>query len=154
MGVIFHDRTTSFPSVLVIAGTTAVGKTDLSLELARRLNGEVISVDSVQVDKELHLRFRNSSAESLVCASPSTQVYRHMDIGSAKVEGELCSTIPHHLLDVVSPSEPFSALSYYDLASQALQVGGASLVTMQVLSLDMQWTFHLFEFIPHQELLD
>lgn len=84
------------PKVLIIAGTTAVGKTDLSIYLAKRLNGEVISADSVQV-------------------------YRHMDIGSAKVTKDIQALVPHHLLDVVEIKQSFSAGDYYQLATAALQ---------------------------------
>jgi tRNA dimethylallyltransferase len=85
------------PTVVVIAGTTAVGKTDLSLELARRLDGEVVSVDSVQV-------------------------YRQMNVGSAKIDVASCPDVPHHLLDVVDVSQSFSALDYYNLAVPVIQV--------------------------------
>eukprot|EP00731_Ephydatia_muelleri_P027889 Em0019g762a len=84
------------PKVLIIAGTTAVGKTDLSIHLAKRLNGEVISADSVQV-------------------------YRHMDIGSAKVTRDIQAAVPHHLLDVVGISQSFSAGDYCRLATSAVQ---------------------------------
>jgi tRNA dimethylallyltransferase len=105
--------------VVVIAGTTAVGKTDLSLELARRLDGEVVSVDSVQV-------------------------YRQMNVGSAKIDVASCPDVPHHLLDVVDVSQSFSALDYYNLAVPVIQgilsrghvplvVGGTGLYTRTLL---------------------
>jgi tRNA dimethylallyltransferase len=107
------------PTVVVIAGTTAVGKTDLSLELARRLDGEVVSVDSVQV-------------------------YRQMNVGSAKIDVASCPDVPHHLLDVVDVSQSFSALDYYNLAVPVIQgilsrghvplvVGGTGLYTRTLL---------------------
>jgi tRNA dimethylallyltransferase len=70
--------------VLALVGPTASGKTALSLVLARRLEGEVISMDS-------------------------RQVYRRMDIGTAKVTREERALVPHHGLDLVDPDEPYSA---------------------------------------------
>ena len=64
--------------LIILTGPTAVGKTALSIELARALNGEIISADSMQV-------------------------YRHMDIGSAKITPEEMDGIPHHLIDVLEP---------------------------------------------------
>ena len=66
--------------LIVIAGPTAVGKTELSLLLARRIGGEIISADSMQV-------------------------YRHMDIGTAKLEAEKRREIAHHLIDILEPEE-------------------------------------------------
>jgi tRNA dimethylallyltransferase len=76
--------------VLVIIGPTAVGKTKLSIELAKRLNGEIISGDSMQV-------------------------YRGMDIGTAKIKTEEMEGIPHHLIDIKDPSEGFSAAEFQEL---------------------------------------
>lgn len=73
--------------VVAIVGPTAVGKTALSLELARRLNGEIISVDS-------------------------RQVYRYLDVGSDKIDGETRKEIIHHLLDVADPDQEFSAADF------------------------------------------
>ena len=69
--------------VIGIVGPTAVGKTALAVRLAKKYNGEVISCDSMQV-------------------------YRGMDIGTAKVTKEEADGIPHHLIDIISPEEPFS----------------------------------------------
>jgi len=66
--------------VIAIIGPTAVGKTDLSLALARQIDAEIISVDSMQV-------------------------YRHMDIGTAKPRPEERAGIPHHLIDIVDPDD-------------------------------------------------
>jgi tRNA dimethylallyltransferase len=93
---LFIPSSFAHTKVVVIAGTTAVGKTDLSLELARRLEGEVVSVDSVQV-------------------------YRQMNVGSAKIDVASCPDVPHHLLDVVDVSQSFSALDYYNLAVPVIQ---------------------------------
>ncbi len=79
--------------VIVIAGPTATGKTRLSLELARILGGEIVSADSVQV-------------------------YRGMDIGTAKASPEERMEIPHHLIDVCDLSESFNVVQFYERATQ------------------------------------
>lgn len=66
--------------LIVLTGPTAVGKTKLSIALAKAVNGEIISADSMQV-------------------------YRHMDIGSAKITPEEMDGVPHHLVDVLEPTE-------------------------------------------------
>ena len=81
--------------LIILTGPTAVGKTDLSLALARRLDGEIISADSVQV-------------------------YRGMDIGSAKIRPEEMQGVPHHLIDVLDPDEPFDVVRFQGLAKQAV----------------------------------
>ncbi|MCD7753346.1 MAG: tRNA (adenosine(37)-N6)-dimethylallyltransferase MiaA [Clostridiales bacterium] len=81
--------------VIVIAGPTASGKTALSVALAKRLDGEVVSADSMQV-------------------------YRHMDIGTAKPTPAEREGVPHHLLDVADPEESFSVARYVALASAAV----------------------------------
>ena len=75
------------PDILVICGPTASGKTALAAELARRLNGEVVSADSMQV-------------------------YRRMDIGTAKPTREEMGGIPHHMLDIADPDENYSVARY------------------------------------------
>ncbi|MDO4619760.1 MAG: tRNA (adenosine(37)-N6)-dimethylallyltransferase MiaA [Lachnospiraceae bacterium] len=82
--------------LIVIAGPTAVGKSELAAELGRRIHGEVISADSMQV-------------------------YRHMDIGSAKVTLEEMLGVPHHLIDVVEPTEEMDVTRYAELAQKALE---------------------------------
>jgi tRNA dimethylallyltransferase len=82
------------PKIVVVAGPTASGKTSLSVELAKVFNGEIISADSMQI-------------------------YRWMDIGTAKPSREERKGIPHHLLDVVDPDEPFNAALYRSLAHSA-----------------------------------
>ena len=79
------------PKVVVVLGPTAVGKTDTVLELAEQFNGEIISADS-------------------------QQVYRQMDIGTAKPSAEQRKRIPHHLIDVVDPDEDFNAAMFRRLA--------------------------------------
>lgn len=81
--------------LLVIGGPTAVGKTDLSIKLAQRLNGEIISADSMQI-------------------------YKYMDIGSAKVTAEEMSGIPHYLIDVITPDIPFSVADFKEHGNKAL----------------------------------
>ena len=68
------------PKVVVIVGPTASGKTALSIEVAKKINGEIISADSMQI-------------------------YKDMDIGTAKVTKEEMQDIKHYLIDVVSPEE-------------------------------------------------
>jgi len=81
--------------VIAIVGPTAVGKTALALELARRLDGEIISCDSMQI-------------------------YKHMDIGTAKPTKEEMAEIPHHLIDIKEPNEDFSCADYAALAKAAI----------------------------------
>ena len=80
----------------MIAGPTAAGKSALALELAERLDGEIISADSVQV-------------------------YRYMDIGSAKLTKEEMRGIPHHLIDVLDPKESFDAARFQAMAKTAIR---------------------------------
>ena len=82
------------PKCIIIAGPTATGKTSISVALARAFDGEVVNADSMQV-------------------------YRGMDIGTAKPTPEEQNGIPHHLLDVVDPDEEFNAAIY---RSRALPV--------------------------------
>lgn len=81
--------------LLIIAGPTAVGKTELSIKLAQGLNGEIISADSMQI-------------------------YKYMDIGSAKVTVEEMSGIKHHLIDIIDPRSSFSVSDYKDLGIKAI----------------------------------
>ena len=81
--------------IICIAGPTASGKTALAVELAKELNGEVISCDSMQI-------------------------YRGMDIGTAKPTREEMQDIPHHMLDVAAPDEDFSVSRYCAMATPIL----------------------------------
>lgn len=81
--------------LLVILGPTAVGKTDLALDLAPRLGGEIVSADS-------------------------TQVYRGMDIGTDKPPPEARRRVPHHLVDLRDPDEGFDVATYQRLAGEAV----------------------------------
>lgn len=86
----------SFPPVILLAGPTAVGKTQLALEIAHRLGTEIINCDSMQV-------------------------YRYMEIGTAKPTQEERALVPHHLLDVADPDEPFDAARYAELARPVIE---------------------------------
>lgn len=77
--------------ILVLAGPTAVGKTALSIELAKKLNGEIISTDSMQI-------------------------YKYMDIGSAKITTEEMDGVKHHMIDVTTPEKPFSVVDFKTMA--------------------------------------
>lgn len=82
--------------LIILTGPTAVGKTDLSIRLAKAVGGEIISADSMQV-------------------------YRHMDIGSAKVTAEEMDGVAHHLIDVLEPSDEFNVVVFQKLAKQAIR---------------------------------
>jgi tRNA dimethylallyltransferase len=84
------------PKIVVIVGPTASGKTSLSIEVAKRFNGEVISADS-------------------------RQVYRGMDLGSGKVTAEEMGSVPHHLLDVADPREVYTADQFKKDATKAIE---------------------------------
>ncbi len=83
------------PKLIAVVGPTASGKTELSLQLAEALDGEILSCDSMQI-------------------------YRGMDIGTAKPSLEERRGIPHHLIDIVSPDEDFSCADYKRLAEEAI----------------------------------
>ncbi|MDR2172796.1 MAG: tRNA (adenosine(37)-N6)-dimethylallyltransferase MiaA [Burkholderiales bacterium] len=89
-------NTSRHPTAVFLMGPTASGKSALALELADRFNGEIISVDSAQV-------------------------YRGMDIGTAKPDAETCARIPHHLIDLIDPTEPYSAARFVRDALAAIQ---------------------------------
>ena len=80
------------PNIICIAGPTASGKTALAVELAKELDGEVISCDSMQI-------------------------YRRMDIGTAKPTPEEMQGIVHHMIDVADPDEDFSVSRYCEMAT-------------------------------------
>lgn len=81
--------------LIVLTGPTAAGKTKLSISLAKAVNGEIISADSMQV-------------------------YRHMDIGSAKIRPEEMQGVPHHLVDVLEPDEEFHIVRFQQMAKEAM----------------------------------
>ncbi|WP_078382770.1 tRNA (adenosine(37)-N6)-dimethylallyltransferase MiaA [Sutcliffiella halmapala] len=82
--------------VIVIIGPTAVGKTKLSVELAKRVNGEIISGDSMQI-------------------------YKEMDIGTAKVTHEEMQGVPHYLIDIKEPTEPYSVAEFQQDVRKLIQ---------------------------------
>ncbi|MDV3428939.1 MAG: tRNA (adenosine(37)-N6)-dimethylallyltransferase MiaA, partial [Bacillota bacterium] len=81
---------------IILSGPTAVGKTNISIKLAQKLKGEIISCDSMQI-------------------------YKRMDIGSAKIKKDEMEGIPHHLIDFLEPTEPFTAASFKDKASKLIR---------------------------------
>lgn len=85
----------SRPRVVALVGATATGKTDLALELATACDAEIVNADS-------------------------RQVYRRLDIGSAKPSPAQLATVPHHLIDVVDPAEPFDVAEFHRLARAAI----------------------------------
>ena len=83
------------PEVLVIAGPTASGKTEMAIDLADRLSIEIVNADALQV-------------------------YRQLDIGTAKPPANLQEQVPHHLIDILEPDQPFSAGEFARLARAAI----------------------------------
>ena len=83
-------------NIICLAGPTASGKTALAVELAKELNAEIISCDSMQI-------------------------YKRMDIGTAKPTHEEMQGIPHHMIDIIEPDEPFSVSRYCDMATPILE---------------------------------
>jgi len=81
--------------LLIIAGPTAVGKTEISINVAKKLNGEILSADSMQI-------------------------YKHMDIGSAKISKEEMEGIPHYLIDIIDPHESFTVSDYKSHAESSI----------------------------------
>ena len=111
--------------IIVLTGPTAVGKTELSLELARRINGEIISCDSMQV-------------------------YRHMDIGTAKIKPEQMQGIRHFMIDEFDPDEEFNVMIFKERVTSYIEdiysrgkipilVGGTGFYIQAVLK-DIQFT--------------
>ena len=87
-------------NVIAIVGPTAVGKTKLSIETAKRFNGEIISGDSMQI-------------------------YKGMDIGTAKITEEEMQGIPHHMIDIKHPDENFSAAEFQKLVQNHIEEIGS-----------------------------
>jgi len=82
--------------LFILAGPTAIGKTEISIKLAHCLNGEIISADSMQI-------------------------YKFMDIGSGKISKDEMKGIPHHLIDIIEPSEDFSVAEFKEEAESAIK---------------------------------
>jgi tRNA dimethylallyltransferase len=81
--------------MLVIVGPTAVGKSDIAVLCAQKLNGEIVSADSMQI-------------------------YKYMDIGTAKPDAAQLAAVRHHMLDIITPDNTFSAVEYKENASEAV----------------------------------
>lgn len=92
---IADTSTKGLPKILVVAGPTAVGKTSFSLEVAERLGGEIVNYDSVQL-------------------------YRHLDIGTAKPTEAERARVPHHLFDVLDPDQESNVADYLEMAGEAI----------------------------------
>ena len=84
------------PPLVILTGPTAVGKTALSVNLAKKIGGEIVSADSMQV-------------------------YRRMDIGSAKVTKEEMQGVPHYLIDEFEPDEEFHVVKFQEYAKRYIQ---------------------------------
>ena len=82
--------------LIILAGPTAVGKTDLSIALAKRIHGQIISAESMQV-------------------------YKGMDIGTAKITREEMQGVPHYLIDVLEPTEDFNVVTFQKMAKDAME---------------------------------
>ena len=82
--------------LVILTGPTAAGKTKLSINLAKAINGEIVSADSIQV-------------------------YRRMDIGSAKIRPAEMQGVPHHLIDVLDPKEDFNVVLFQKMAKTAME---------------------------------
>lgn len=82
--------------LIILTGPTAVGKTDLSISLAKEIGGSIISADSMQV-------------------------YRHMDIGSAKIKTEEMQGVPHYLIDALEPWEEFHVVRFQEMAKASME---------------------------------
>lgn len=95
--VILSNRqdTIEKPPLVILTGPTGVGKTELSIQFAKKINGEIISADSIQV-------------------------YQYMDIGSAKVTKEEMDGVKHYLVDIIQPDEEFNIFCFSNLAKQAI----------------------------------
>lgn len=125
--------------LIILTGPTASGKTELSVALAKQIGGEIISADSMQV-------------------------YRHMDIGSAKVTKEEMDGIPHHLLDVLEPWEDFNVTLFQKLAKEAMEkiygnghipiVAGGTGFYIQALLYDIDFTENDGDFRYREKLME
>ena len=106
--------------LIILTGPTAVGKTAASIGLAKAIGGEIISADSMQV-------------------------YRHMDIGSAKIMPEEMDSVKHHLIDVLEPEAEFNVAVFQKMAKEAMgdvsdqvtEVKGVKLIAAKVDDVDM-----------------
>ncbi|QQY80665.1 tRNA dimethylallyltransferase [Keratinibaculum paraultunense] len=83
-------------NLVVLLGPTAVGKTSISIELAKKINGEIISADSMQI-------------------------YKYMDIGTAKITKDEMDDIPHYMIDIIYPDEEFTVADFKKRASEYIR---------------------------------
>ena len=90
------NQSTNKPSIVIVVGPTCSGKTELAVRLAERFNGEIINADSMQV-------------------------YRGMEIGTAKPSPDQRRRVPHHLVDIVEPDADFSASDFREEAARAIR---------------------------------
>jgi tRNA dimethylallyltransferase len=125
-------------NLIILTGPTAVGKTELSINLARAVNGEIISADSMQV-------------------------YKKMNIGTAKITKAEMEDIPHHLIDILEPDEEFNVVLFKEYAKKAMEeiysrgrlpivVGGTGFY-IQALLYDVDFTENDSDMSYRQELL-
>lgn len=126
--------------LLILSGPTGIGKTDISIKIAKEIGGEIISADSMQI-------------------------YRHMDIGSAKVSEDEMQGIPHNLIDIVEPNEEFSVAQYKQLAIDTIKnivvrgkypilVGGTGLyINSLIFNYEFTGTYKDSEYRNHLEVL-
>jgi tRNA dimethylallyltransferase len=96
--------TTKKPKIVVICGPTGIGKTSVAVELARHFSGQIIGADSMQV-------------------------YRYMDIGTAKPTAEEQARVVHHMIDIIEPDESFDAARYAELAGTKIFELGRQKIT-------------------------
>jgi tRNA dimethylallyltransferase len=124
--------------LIVILGPTASGKTKISVDLAEKIGGEIISGDSMQV-------------------------YRGMNIGTAKIKPDETKGIPHYLIDIMNPDEPFSVAEFKKLAHEKIQhitskdkipflVGGTGLYIQSVID-PYEFSDQEDELKPHRHKL-
>ncbi|GHU43397.1 tRNA dimethylallyltransferase [Clostridia bacterium] len=127
------------PPLIILSGPTAVGKTALSIKLAQKINGAIISADSMQI-------------------------YRHMDIGSAKITTEEMQGIPHYLIDELEPTDEFNVFRFQQMAKtyieQIRQAGKIPILTggtgfyLQSILYDIDFTKEETDSIYRKELTD
>ena len=91
-----YNEDTIMKKILILSGPTGVGKTEISIELAKKLNGEIISADSMQI-------------------------YKYMDIGSAKISSEEMQNIKHHMVDIVDPKDSFTVVDFKTMATVSIE---------------------------------
>ena len=82
--------------LIILAGPTASGKTSVSIDLAKRIGGEIISADSMQV-------------------------YKYMDVGTAKISVEEMQGVKHHLIDVLDPNEDFNIVKFQNMVKSSIE---------------------------------